>query len=90
MKKFALAATVASGLAAAVIGLAAPATAAPAGPGDAQQTIDILRAQGYTVIVTASVPRRWITQTWWQSGQGRATRAQIPVFPVQATTSPRR
>jgi hypothetical protein len=51
MKKFALAATVASGLAAAVIGLAAPATAAPAGPGDAQQTIDILRAQGYTVIV---------------------------------------
>jgi len=51
MKKFALAATVASGLAAAVIGLAAPALAAPTGPGDAQQTIDVLRAQGYTVIV---------------------------------------
>ena len=51
MKKFAFAATVVSGLAAAVIGLAAPAAAAPAGPGDAQQTIDVLRAQGYTVIV---------------------------------------
>ena len=51
MKKFALAAAVASGLAAATIGLAAPALAAPTGPGDAQQTIDVLRAQGYTVIV---------------------------------------
>jgi hypothetical protein len=51
MKKFGFAATVVSGLAAAVIGLAAPAVAAPTGPGDAQQTIDVLRAQGYTVIV---------------------------------------
>jgi hypothetical protein len=51
MKKFALATAVVSGLAAAVIGLAAPAFAAPTGPGDAQQTIDVLRAQGYTVIV---------------------------------------
>jgi hypothetical protein len=51
MKKFALTATVASGLAAAAIGLAAPALAAPTGPGDAQQTIDVLRAQGYTVVV---------------------------------------
>ena len=51
MKKFAFAATIVSGLAAAVIGLAAPAVAAPTGPGDAQQTINVLRAQGYTVIV---------------------------------------
>ena len=51
MKKFGIAATVVSGLAAAVVGLAAPAVAAPTGPGDAQQTIDVLRAQGYTVIV---------------------------------------
>ena len=51
MKKFEFAAAVVSGLAAAVIGLAAPAAAAPTGPGDAQQTIDVLRAQGYTVIV---------------------------------------
>jgi hypothetical protein len=51
MKKFALATAVVGGLAAAVIGLAAPAIAAPTGPGDAQQTIDVLRAQGYTVIV---------------------------------------
>jgi len=39
------------GLAAAVIGLAAPATAAPSGPGNAQQTIEQLEAQGFTVIV---------------------------------------
>lgn len=39
------------GLAAAVIGLAAPAAAAPTGPDNAQQTIGELRAQGYTVIV---------------------------------------
>ena len=51
MKKFVLAAAVSSGLAAAVMGLAAPALAAPTGPGDAQQTIDVLRAEGYTVIV---------------------------------------
>jgi hypothetical protein len=51
MTKFGIAATVVGGLAAAVIGLAAPAAAAPTGPGDAQQTIDVLRAQGYTVIV---------------------------------------
>ncbi len=51
MKKFGFAAAAVSGLAAAVIGLAAPAAAAPTGPGDAQQTIDVLRAQGYTVIV---------------------------------------
>jgi hypothetical protein len=41
MKKFGFAAAAVSGL----------ATAAPTGPGDAQQTIDVLRAQGYTVIV---------------------------------------
>jgi hypothetical protein len=51
MKKFGVAAALVSGLAAAVIGLAAPAAAAPTGPGDAQQTVDVLRAQGYTVIV---------------------------------------
>ncbi len=51
MKKYGFAATIVGGLAAAVIGLAAPAAAAPTGPGDAQQTIDVLRAQGYTVIV---------------------------------------
>ena len=39
------------GLAAANIGLAAPAAAAPAGPGNAQQTLSELQAQGYTVIV---------------------------------------
>jgi hypothetical protein len=40
-----------SGLVAAIIGLAAPAYAAPTGPGNAQQTISELQSQGYTVIV---------------------------------------
>ena len=51
MTKFGFAATIVSGLAAAIIGLAAPAVAAPTGPGSAQQTISELQAQGYTVIV---------------------------------------
>ena len=51
MRKFGFAAAIASGLAAAIIGLAAPAEAAPTGPGNAQQTISELQAQGYNVIV---------------------------------------
>jgi hypothetical protein len=51
MKKFGFATVAASALAAAIIGLAAPAQAAPTGPGSAQQTISDLQAQGYTVIV---------------------------------------
>ena len=51
MNKFGFAATVVSGLAAALIGLAAPASAAPSGSDNATQTIGQLRAQGYTVIV---------------------------------------
>jgi hypothetical protein len=51
MKKFGFAAVMVSGVATAIIGLAAPAAAAPTGPGNAQQTINELQAQGYTVIV---------------------------------------
>lgn len=51
MNKFGFAAAVTSGLAAALIGLAVPAAAAPTGNDNAQQTIGQLRAQGYTVIV---------------------------------------
>jgi hypothetical protein len=51
MKKFGLATAMTAGVAAALIGLAAPAVAAPTGPGNAQQTINELQAQGYTVIV---------------------------------------
>jgi hypothetical protein len=51
MNKFGFATTIVSGLAAAIIGLAAPAAAAPTGPDNAQQTIGQLRAQGYTVVV---------------------------------------
>lgn len=51
MKKFGFASVLAGGLAAAVIGLAAPAIAAPSGPGTAEETISQLQQQGYNVIV---------------------------------------
>jgi hypothetical protein len=50
-KKFGFATIVASGLAAAILGFAAPADAAPSGPGNAQDTINSLQAQGYNVVV---------------------------------------
>ena len=51
MKKIGLATIAASGLAAAVLGLAAPAGPHRAGPGNAQETITELQADGYNVIV---------------------------------------
>ena len=51
MKKFGFASMLAGGLAATVLGLAAPAGAAPTGPGNAQDTINRLQADGYSVIV---------------------------------------
>ncbi len=51
MKKIGLATVAASGLAAAILGLAAPAGAAPTGPGNAQNTINELQSDGYNVIV---------------------------------------
>src|SRR5436309_4648149 len=51
MKKFGLEPATIPDAAAAVIGVAAPVAAAPSGPGNAQQTINELQAQGYTVIV---------------------------------------
>ena len=54
MKKFTTAtitAAAAAGLSAAVLGLAAPAVAAPSGSGDAQQTVSQLEEQGNRVIV---------------------------------------
>ena len=51
MKNLGFATVVASGLVAAVLGLAAPAEAAPSGPGNAQDTISKLEGQGYNVIV---------------------------------------
>lgn len=47
-----LGAAVAAGLTAALIGLAAPAVAAPTENANAQQTIARLQSEGYTVIVT--------------------------------------
>jgi hypothetical protein len=51
MKKFGFATLATSALAAGLVGLAAPAIAAPAGPGSAQDTIKSLEAEGYDVIV---------------------------------------
>ena len=51
MKKLELAIIVAGGMTAAILGLAAPAAAAPTGPGNAQETINELQADGYNVIV---------------------------------------
>jgi len=52
-KNVRFAAVAAVGLAAAILGLAAPA-AAPTGPGNAQDTINRLQADGYNVIVKSS------------------------------------
>lgn len=51
MQRFGVATVAASGLAAAIIGLAAPGQAAPSGPDNAQQTISELQRQGFVVIV---------------------------------------
>ena len=69
MKKFGFAAAMVSGVAAAIIGLAAPAAAAPTGP--AQQTINELQAQGYTVIVnrTGTAPLDQATVVAVRPGQ---------------------
>jgi hypothetical protein len=50
-KSATLASVIAGGLTAAVLGMAAPAGAAPTGPGNAQETINQLQADGYNVIV---------------------------------------
>ena len=49
--KYRIITAAATGLAAAAIGLAGPAMAAPNGPSNAEQTIRNLQSQGYTVIV---------------------------------------
>ena len=51
MNKFGFATIAASAFAAAFIGLAGPAAAAPTGPGNARTSINELRSQGYRVQV---------------------------------------
>ena len=51
MKNLTIATAAVAGLSAAVLGLAAPAFAAPSGSQNAQQTISALEAQGNRVIV---------------------------------------
>lgn len=56
MNKFGFATVAASAFAAAFIGLAAPAQAAPSGPGNAQDTIEQLREDGFHVVVKRQGP----------------------------------
>jgi hypothetical protein len=51
MKSFFFTTLTAAALASAVLGLAGTASAAPAGPASADQTVSQLRSQGYQVIV---------------------------------------
>ena len=71
MKKFGFATVAASALTAAFLGLAAPALAAPTGPGNAQDTISKLEAQGYKVIVNriGSAPLEQASVVSVRSGQ---------------------
>jgi hypothetical protein len=71
MKKFAFASTLVGAATAAVIGFAGPAQAAPTGPGNAQQTISGLQAQGYIVVVnrTGSAPLDQATVVAVRPGQ---------------------
>jgi hypothetical protein len=56
MKKFGFATIIASGLAAGFLGLAAPAQAAPTGPGNAQDTISQLENRGVRVVIDRQGP----------------------------------
>ncbi len=71
MKKFGFATVAASALTAAFLGLAAPALAAPTGPGNAQDTISKLEADGYKVIVNriGSAPLEQASVVAVRSGQ---------------------
>jgi hypothetical protein len=68
-------AVVAGGLATAILGLASPADAAPAGPGSAQDTINQLQADGYNVIVNriGSAPLDQATVVAVRPGQTHTT-----------------
>jgi hypothetical protein len=52
LKTFAI--SIACALAVSALGLAGPASAAPSGFGNAQDTVDALRAQGYNVILNGA------------------------------------
>jgi hypothetical protein len=71
MKKFGFATVLAGGMTAAILGLAAPAGAAPTGPGNAQETINQLQADGYNVIVnrTGTTPLDQATVVAVRPGQ---------------------
>jgi hypothetical protein len=75
MKKFGFATVLTGGLTAAILGLAAPAGAAPTGPGTAQDTISQLQADGYNVIVNhiGSTPLDQATVVAVRPGQTHET-----------------
>ena len=66
MKTFITTTAAMAGLAAGALGSVGPAAAAPTGPGDAQDTVHALQAQGYSVQLNgpaASVPLSQCTVT---------------------------
>ena len=54
MKKFAITVACVGALSVSTLGLAGPAAAAPSGFGNAQETVDSLKAQGYNVILNGA------------------------------------
>ena len=54
MNTFAITVTCVGALAVSTLGLAGPAAAAPSGFGNAQETVDSLKAQGYNVILNGA------------------------------------
>lgn len=54
LKTFAMALACAGAIAVCTLGLATPAAAAPSGFGNAQETVDSLKAQGYNVILNGA------------------------------------
>ena len=88
MNAFGFAAVIASGLGAAVLGLGAPANAAPIGPGNAEQTISQLQAQGYNVIVNRLGAASCTRPRSSRSGPARRQPAPTPASPEPTIRQP--
>jgi len=77
MKNFTIATVAAAGFAAAFVGLAAPALAAPSGNGNAASTISELEAQGNRVIVNRQSGAPLSDATVVSVRQGNAIREYV-------------
>ena len=77
MNKFTFA-TVAATALSAVIGLAAPAAAAPSGTGSAQDIINSLEASGYKVVLNKLGDAPLIRPRWWRCGPAARSPTALP------------